>query len=371
MMVDKFVILSNVFLQNMQGILTASPESMAILDVSTRMLSSNEAFNKLIGQEAEELIGQTFYSLLDKNKEQSRRCGDALLLSLQQGQALKSTECEIVVGKTRQLLRVSLTPLVNEENSYGLLIAQPEIIARESMQSRPSFLSLLAHELRSPLNTINGYLELLLAEVGGELTLQQHEFVQRARSGSEQLYAMLENLLIIARADTAQLRLQREILHLTEVIDTAVEELELTALDSNITISVQVDKNVPRLYADRVRIQQVLRNLLSNALRFTPMGGRIIVSASVEEVKKRTSEEEFLVRVSVRDTGVGIASEFQQQIFERFYQIPDKSSGRGGGQGLGLAVVKMLVELHGGEVVVESFPEKGSTFSCILPALSS
>jgi signal transduction histidine kinase len=243
------------------------------------------------------------------------------------------------------------------------------------MQAR--FLSTIGHELRAPINTINGYLDLLLEGMAGELDEQQHEFIQRARSGSEHLYALLENLLLISRADAGQLYLNQAIIRLPEVIENAVEEMELTARDNDLTVEVEIAPNLPRLYADTIRLQQALRNLLSNALRFTPTGGRVTISARLAEpsiararIDGDIDEEERHVELVVSDTGIGIAPEKLQRIFERFFQITaEESRGRASGQGLGLAIVKMIIELHGGSVTVESQPEKGSAFICTLPCL--
>ncbi len=243
--------------------------------------------------------------------------------------------------------------------------------------SQTQFLSLLAHELRSPLNSIQGYLDLALMGAGGELNVQQHEFVERARVASQHLYGLLEDLLCLARADSGQLRLQRTIMHLPDIIDNAVEELALTATDQGIVLRVDVEPQLPRLYADPVRVQQVLRNLIHNAIRFTPAGGTVEISASVERgallesVRSPDTEEDVMAIacLRVRDTGIGIASEFQERIFERFYRILDKNANRSGGQGLGLSIVKLIVELHGGRVTVESAPGEGSLFTCFVPSL--
>ncbi|HEY4033833.1 MAG TPA: GAF domain-containing sensor histidine kinase [Ktedonobacteraceae bacterium] len=236
-----------------------------------------------------------------------------------------------------------------------------------------AILATIAHELRSPLNTVNGYLELALSGAGGELNTQQREFVQRARMGSEHLYALLENLLLISRADVDQLRLNRDIISLSPVVADAVEELELTAADHSITIKVEIPERFPRLYADAVRLQQVVRNLVSNALRFTPSGGQVIISARVETLTQEIDSDELVqvIKLQIRDTGVGIAPELHERIFERFFQLPREYERRAGGQGLGLAVVKMIVELHNGSVKVESVPGEGSTFTCTLPCLLS
>lgn len=251
---------------------------------------------------------------------------------------------------------------------------QAELARRDATRMKANFLSMITHALRSPFNTINGYLDLALE---GELNEQQQEFVQRARAGSEHLYALVEDLLLISRADAGLLRLNREVISLPVIVANAIEELELIALDNGVAIQVDIASDFPPIYADPVRVQQVLRNLISNALRFTPAGGCITISARViNKVKDGAStastvsdEVQRLVEVQVQDTGCGVAAEYQEQIFERFYQIPDTDAGHSNGQGLGLTIVKMIVELHGGRVEVESMIDAGSTFKFTLPLL--
>jgi Signal transduction histidine kinase len=257
--------------------------------------------------------------------------------------------------------------------------AATDLQQQERAQTR--FISLLAHELRSPLNAVNGYLELLLTGVGGTLSAEQSEFVRRARSGSEQLYALLEDLLLISRVDSGHLRLTRELITFPPVVENAVEEFALSAADNRITIAVDVPQLLPRLYADALRLQQVIRNLLSNALRFTPDGGHVYISATVEEavaghpLSAARAEDALddgiqkVICLRVRDEGCGIAPEYQQRIFERFYQIKGAGELRAGGLGLGLTIVKLIVELHGGRIELESEPGKGSTFLCRFPCL--
>jgi len=237
------------------------------------------------------------------------------------------------------------------------------------------FISMITHELRSPLNTINGYLDLALEGIAGELNQQQREFVQRARAGSEHLYALIEDLLLISRADAGQLRLNYDFIRLPEIVANAIEELELIAMDNEISIRVEIASDFPQMYADAIRMQHVLRNLINNALRFTPPGGSVAISARVNNNPTQTANAELVatnadkqqIEVQIRDTGYGIAPEYQKRIFERFYQIPIAHSELSGGQGLGLTTVKMIVELHGGRVSVESIPGAGSTFKFTLP----
>ncbi len=252
---------------------------------------------------------------------------------------------------------------------------QAELARRDVARMKANFLSMITHELRSPLNSINGYLDLALEGIAGELNQQQREFVQRARAGSEHLYALIEDLLLISRADAGQLRLNRERTSLPEIVANAVEDLQLIAMDNGISMRVEITDDFPPMYADAIRLQQVLRNLISNALRFTPQGGDVIISARIinkrsdalSTTSTRTLEDQRQIEVQVRDTGYGIAPDYQERIFDRFYQIPMVDAGRSSGQGLGLAIVKLIVELHRGRVTVESVPGAGSIFKFTLP----
>ena len=317
--------------------------------------------------------------------------------AFEQQQLLPYTEVDLLIRGTSRSVGFSVTPISTNTHLLYLLIARDVTTLREATSAKTKFLSMVTHELRSPLNAMLGYLDLLLTGVGGELNAQQLEFAQRARAGSEHLYALLEDLLLISRADTGQLRLNRQQADIQEIITDALEELEVTAVDNQVTVTVDFADELPLLHIDPVRIQQVLRNLISNALRFTSPGGAMSIRAhlvdDLQDADRRipapqagfpiyrvpqadagatptapsTTSNTAWVEVQIRDTGCGIALEYQQRIFERFYQAPRATTGRAGGQGLGLAVVKLIVELHGGQVVIESVPDQGSTFSFRLP----
>jgi signal transduction histidine kinase len=229
------------------------------------------------------------------------------------------------------------------------------------------FLSQVAHELRAPLNTINGYLDLALEGIAGELNEQQREFIRRARASSEHLYALLEDILLISRVDSGQLHLKRAMHSLEEVAEGAREELELSAQDAGVSLEVALPADFPELWIDAVRVQQVLRNLFSNALRFTPAGGRITTNAWIRS--PQAGQEPRLVEIRVQDNGCGIPAEYHERVFERFFQVPRPEGGRSSGQGLGLAVVKEIVRRHGGQVWIESTPGMGCTVIFTLDAL--
>jgi signal transduction histidine kinase len=183
--------------------------------------------------------------------------------------------------------------------------------------------------------------------------------VRRARAGGEHLSALVDDVLLISRRDAGQFSLIREPLRLEPLIAEAREEMELMAKDARITFTAEHQANLPVIEADGPRLQQVLRNLLSNAIKFTPTGGRVSLSATYDE---------RYVRLSVSDTGIGISAEHVPYIFERFYQVRDASI-RSRGQGLGLAIVRIIMQGHGGHVEVHSEPGYGSTFTAFLPRI--
>lgn len=358
-----------------QTILSSSSDGIAIVDINGCFIEANPAFGRIFGREPEQVVGMPCQELFNC-RDVHTLCSDVCMMhkTLQLQQPLTNVELNLSINGTPRSVELCITPVSVTD---CLVIVHDVTAIRDATRLKANFLSMITHELRSPLNTINGYLDLTLAGMVGDLNEQQEEFIRRARAGSEHLYALIEDLLLVSRADAEQIRLNRGLNSLQEIVVNAVEELELMAKDHTITINVELPADLPPIYVDAVRIQQVLRNIISNALRFTPSDGHITIAASIVSnmdengAKVLDNAEDKLLQIQVKDTGTGIDIEHQQRIFERFYQVPHSNANRVGGQGLGLAIVKMIVELHGGLVTVESVPGQGSTFSCLLPCLLS
>jgi signal transduction histidine kinase len=368
----------------LDAIWDASSDGVALFNGERRLIEVNPAFGRMFDVSPSQLVGRECADLFGCHTGEPPACcqhGCMLEQAVARGQPLPYAEVDISIQETTHLLGMSVSPAAIETVPVCLLVVRDLTTMRAATRSSAKFLSLITHELRSPLNAINGYLDLTLSGVGGDLTSQHREFVQRARAGSEHLYALLEDLLLISRADAGPIHLHREILALPTIIENAVEELELTAADNAIQIHVTIAPDLPRLYADALRLQQVLRNLINNALQFTSAGGDVTITATMDEIKSvlppaivsdpDTDEDEGprMITLQVHDTGCGIAPEFQERIFERFFQVPNEHVRHAGGQGLGLAIVKMIVALHGGSVTLESVPGQGSTFTCLFPCL--
>jgi len=225
--------------------------------------------------------------------------------------------------------------------------------------AKSEFITLMGHELRTPLNVLLGYLELLLEGVGGKLTEEQRSYLQSALHAGEHLQALLGNILGYAKLEMGVERLHLEEIILDEFAKETVEAVRHHAQEKHLKLELAVPKLVLR--ADRTKLRQILFNLLSNAIRHTPPGGRITLGA-------RRDDDLMLW---VRDEGPGIAPEDQARIFEPFVRLEpregDETEGQREGLGLGLSIVKRYAELHGGRAWVESAPDRGSAFFVSLP----
>jgi PAS domain S-box-containing protein len=368
----------------LDSIWEASSDGVALFNGERKFIEVNPAFSRIFGLAPAQFVGRTcadIFGCHTRARPVSCLHGCMIEQALSQGEPLPYAEVDFSIQERVHLLGLSVSPAARGDESVCLVVARDMTTIRDATPSRAKFLSMITHELRSPLNAINGYLDLALSGVGGELNSEHHEFVQRARAGSEHLYALLEDLLLISRADSGQIQLHRELIALPDIVENAVEELELTAVDNGIQIHVAMAMDLPRLYADALRLQQALRNLLNNALQFTPSGGEVNITAFIDEIVPVLSsaiasdldaeedERQRMITLKVHDTGCGIDPAFHARIFERFFQLSNEHASHAGGQGLGLAIVKMIVELHGGTVTLESTPGQGSTFTCLLPCL--
>ena len=173
---------------------------------------------------------------------------------------------------------------------------------------------------------------------------------------------MVEDLLLLSRRDAGQLKMSLRETDLARYLLECVEEMEILAASAEVALEAEVPHSLPLVHADKDRMKQVLRNLITNAIKFTPAGGTVQVSAF--------ADDGYLL-LRVQDTGIGIPAEHLERIFERFYQVDKSASyGRFPGQGLGLAIVRIIIAGHDGTMAVESVPEQGSTFTVRLPLLA-
>ena len=271
-----------------------------------------------------------------------------------------------------ELSRLNRQLLLQQQELHEIN-AQLEAASRAKSQ----FLANMSHELRTPLNAIIGFSELQLDE-SVELTPEERrEFLGNILSSGRHLLRLINDILDLSKVEAGRMELHPEEFSIAEIIDGVLSTIRPLAAKKQIGVEVAIDPTLTILVADPGKVKQILYNLLSNAIKFTPPGGTVTVSARVrsEELGVRGQDQtphlspltSHWVEIAVKDTGIGIKPEDQARIFEEFYQVEATAAKQYEGTGLGLALAKKFVELHGGRIWVESEPRKGSTFTFTLP----
>src|SRR5262249_32215865 len=222
---------------------------------------------------------------------------------------------------------------------------------------KSEFLANMSHELRTPLNAIIGFSEVLLERMFGEVNDKQTEYLQDIMESGRHLLSLINDILDLSKIEAGRMELEAADFDLPQAIDNALTLMRERAARRGIALRQAVDPRLGQITGDERKVKQVVLNLLSNALKFTPEGGRIDVRASLVE---GTAE------ISVADTGIGIAPEDQEAVFEEFRQVGG-SEKKAEGTGLGLSLCRKFVELHGGRISVKSRVGQGSTFTFTLP----
>jgi signal transduction histidine kinase len=261
------------------------------------------------------------------------------------------TGLESTVGELHES-RASLS-----ERNTALERLNTELRSLDEMKS--NLLANVSHELHTPLVSIKGYTEMILKRKLGPLTPEQERGLQVALKNIDRLIELIDNLLSFARIETGETKLAVEDVALWQLVDEAVDLVGERARRRNIAITTQYESDDLMVRGDRVKLGQVFTNLLANAVKFNRDGGRITLSA-------RPIAGGF-VEVEVSDTGIGIPPEEREKIFERFYQVEAGPRRRYEGTGIGLAIVRDILRLHGGGIRVESTPGEGATFIFTLP----
>lgn len=234
--------------------------------------------------------------------------------------------------------------------------------ANEKLQEldrlKSSFVSIASHELRTPLTSIKGLIENLLDGLAGQLTERQGFYLSRVHANIERLTRMIGDLLNLSKIEAGIIELKWESVDMPELVTEILDTFQLTAEDKSISLACHQHGEIPLIQGDRDKISQILTNLVHNAIKFTPSHGSISVELSTQEGRT--------LRVCVTDTGCAVAPDELDIIFDRFVRAKSAPSGAQGA-GLGLAITKHLVKLHGGHIGVTSTLRKGSSFYFTLP----
>jgi two-component system phosphate regulon sensor histidine kinase PhoR len=334
-----------------RGRLTAVMDNMAdgvvITDGDGHVRLINPAAARILGAKEETAMGRSFaevardHRIIDLWQQCREDCEELIEL--------------VDVGHDRPFLQVIVTPLRDAEPGANLVMLQDLTQVRRLETVRRDFISNISHELRTPLASLKALAD-TLHDGALEDPPAARRFLERMEVEVDALVQMVQELLELSRIESGQVGFEIAPVSVDDVVRPPVERLRPQAERADLRLSIDLAPDLPPMLADAERVQQVITNLVHNAIKFTPPGGAVAVSARAEEDE---------VIISVRDTGVGIPADDLPRIFERFYKADRARSG--GGTGLGLAIAKHIVLAHGGRIWAESVEGRGSTFSVALP----
>ncbi len=237
-------------------------------------------------------------------------------------------------------------------------LLQAKLAAEAANRTKSEFLANMSHELRTPLNSIYGFSQLLNDKIPGELNEKQNHYISNVLKSSKHLIELINDILDLSKVEAGKMKLECEYFKIANLLDEIVISMQPIARKKDITIRTIIEIDDVEIYADTKKIKDVLYNLLSNAVKFTSKNGKIHVNATCHDDK---------LQIFVADDGIGISEDEIQEIFKPFKQVDSFLTRKFEGTGLGLALTKKYVEMHGGNIHVESKPGKGSTFTFVIP----
>jgi PAS domain S-box-containing protein len=360
------------------AIVESSDDAIMAADGDGRLSSWNSGAERMFGYAADEVIGEPISILAPRDKQEEpvellaqimaghsishhetvRRRKDGTLIDVSFTFSPLRDASGAVIGASAIVHDITERRKADAERERLLLeLADQNERLRELDRLKDEFVALVSHELRTPLTSIRGYLELVLDEEAGALTDEQRQFLGVVERNAHRLLALVGDLLFLAQVEAGKLSLEIGAVDLSSIAAESVETARPLAEEKGVTLTLATGP-LALIAGDRARLAQLLDNLISNGVKFTPSGGRV-------DVRIRGLRGKAVIEI--RDTGMGIPAAEQEHLFERFYRTSQATEQAIPGTGLGLAISKAIVEAHGGQIVVASGEGDGSTFRISLP----
>lgn len=357
--------------ENFRALFESTPDGILILDFKGNILSANAAVGKMVATPVDRIIGSNIYNFLTPESE-ATAAEDQINVYNDGGGYLSTYKILSSNGETLWIEGLG-TRIVYRDSPANIVVIRDvtvrkqaeetlinaKIAAEEANRTKSEFLANMSHELRTPLNSIIGFSDLIAEGAPGPLTEKQARYIEFISVSGKNLLRIINDILDLSKAEAGKIELNREEFRISNSVDKVISTMLPQTKEKKITLSHKPETRALTAYADPSKFEQILYNLLSNATKFTPEGGSIDVFSE---------KEGEMVRVTVRDTGIGISEENLNKIFNPFVQIDSSMKRSFEGTGLGLALVKKFVEMHGGNIRVESKLGEGTAFTFELPA---
>jgi two-component system, OmpR family, phosphate regulon sensor histidine kinase PhoR len=325
-----------------------------------RVALANPAFLRMVGCAAPSVIGWAMEEVVNiiPIKDMVNR-----VLKMPESEFSELTEEITLNGNSRPeeiVLSIRCAPFRDRnDRNLGVITVLHDITALKRMDRMKSqFVSTVNHEIQSPLNTVMMQIQVIVDGLAGELTEKQQSILSRVQQKLNNLALMTGELLDLARIESGLISLERESVDMLAVIRDQVAFHQPRAEAQSVQIEIDSPETLPPVLANRRNMEGVLLNLITNAIKYSPDGGRVTVSAF--------KEDDYLC-IRVKDSGIGLSPEDMKLIFQQFYRVKNEKTRQINGTGLGLAIVKRIIESHEGRITVESRPGEGSTFTVLLP----
>ena len=343
-------------------------------------LMAHQGYDEILNQEPE--MGMPIESPALRAAIESGQPSQISLVNNGAKGILPIAHTQIIVPIRREAQVIGLILLESTSDSQGNLgflnqLSDSAAIAIANAQlydevqranlAKSDFVSFVAHELKNPMTSIKGYTELLAAGSVGQINEMQSNFLSTIRSNVERMSALVSDLNDNAKIEANRLRLDFKPVEVGEIVDEVLRSTKRQVDDKRQTVNLQLAPNLPAVWADRLRVGQVLTNLISNAHKYTPEGGELLVGAEATNNQWDPEGAKRVVHLWVRDNGIGIGVEDQTKVFQKFFRSDDSKAREVPGTGLGLNITKSLVEMQGGRIWFDSEFRKGTTFHFTIP----
>lgn len=338
--------------EKLESVLANMSDGVIATDSLGQVIVKNEWAEKLLERPVE--IGDTIDNILPSNTLIEL----PLTKERQTYLELKPDDPE-----TDTILNVTFTPIrLKEENTYGMVIVLEDVTEQKRLdQQRKDFVANVSHELRTPLTTIKSYLEALDDGAMEEPELAKR-FLNVTRQEADRMTRLIQDLLQLSRLDSRKVTFHKQQISLEPLLREVTDHFSFQCKERYISLTLYIHSILPQIFADRDKLHQVLDNLVSNAVKYTPDGGSIAIVAQ--------TNMEGMIEVGIADTGIGIPRKDLSRIFERFYRVDKARSRSLGGTGLGLAIAQEIVHHHKGKIEIDSIYKKGTLVSFTLPPVT-